>query len=54
MACDCNSAKTRLSRLKDEAAAGKGSTIARAGKPVAKLMPLAPASAMGRRVLVGL
>ena len=33
-------AKTRLSHLIDEAAAGKEVIIARAGKPVAKLVPL--------------
>lgn len=34
-------AKTHLSRLVDEAAAGEEIVIARAGKPVARLMPLA-------------
>ena len=33
-------AKTQLSHLIDEAAAGKEIIIARAGKPVAKLVPL--------------
>ena len=45
-----HAAKTQLSRLVDEAAGGEEITIARAGKPVARLMPLAGASA-GRRVL---
>ena len=35
-----HAAKTHLSRLIDEAAAGVEITIARAGKPVAKLAPL--------------
>jgi prevent-host-death family protein len=37
-----HAAKTQLSRLVDEAAAGQEIVIARAGKPVARLMPLAP------------
>lgn len=45
-----HAAKTHLSRLVDEAAAGEVIIIARAGKPVARLMPLAPAP-VGRRVL---
>jgi prevent-host-death family protein len=35
-------AKTHLSRLLDRAAAGEEIVIARAGKPVAKLVPLPP------------
>jgi prevent-host-death family protein len=35
-----HAAKTHLSRLVDEAAAGKEIVIARAGKPVARLAPL--------------
>ena len=35
-------AKIQLSRLVDEAASGKEVIIARAGKPVARLVPLAP------------
>lgn len=35
-----HAAKTHLSRLVDEAAAGQEIIIARAGKPVAKLVPL--------------
>lgn len=49
-AINIHAAKTQLSRLVDEAAAGKEIIIARAGKPVAKLVPLAPAS-QRRRVL---
>lgn len=37
-------AKTHLSRFVDQAAAGEEIIIARAGKPVARLTPLAPAS----------
>lgn len=46
-----HAAKTQLSRLVDEAAAGKEVIIARAGKPVAKLVPLTPPSTTQRRVL---
>ena len=35
-----HAAKTQLSRLVDEAAAGNEVIIARAGRPVARLMPL--------------
>lgn len=35
-------AKTHLSRLVDEAASGREIVIAKAGKPVAKLVPLTP------------
>lgn len=35
-------AKTHLSRLLDRAAAGEEIVIGRAGKPVARLVPLAP------------
>ena len=37
-----HAAKTHLSRLVDEAAAGQEIVIARAGKPVARLVALAP------------
>ena len=37
-----HAAKTQLSRLVDEAAAGAEIIIARAGKPVARLVPLTP------------
>ena len=46
-----HAAKTQLSRLVDEAASGREIIIARAGKPVARLMPLAPAPVAGKRVL---
>lgn len=36
-----HAAKTQLSRLVDEAAKGEEITIAKAGKPVARLVPLA-------------
>jgi prevent-host-death family protein len=44
-------AKTNLSRLVDEVAAGAEIIIARAGKPVARLVPLAVPPAATRRVL---
>jgi prevent-host-death family protein len=44
-----HAAKTHLSRLVDEAAAGEEIVIARAGKPVARLVALAPPST--KRVL---
>jgi prevent-host-death family protein len=37
-----HAAKTQLSRLVDKAAAGEEVIIAKAGKPVAKLVPLTP------------
>ncbi|MBC7801739.1 MAG: type II toxin-antitoxin system Phd/YefM family antitoxin [Gemmatimonadaceae bacterium] len=37
-----HAAKTHLSRLVDQAAAGEEIVIARAGKPIARLVPLAP------------
>lgn len=37
-------AKTHLSRLLERAAAGEEIVIARAGKPLARLMPLEPAA----------
>lgn len=37
-----NEAKTHLSRFVDQAAAGEDIIIARDGKPVARLAPLAP------------
>ena len=43
-------AKTHLSKLVDRAAAGNEIVIAKAGKPVARLVPLAPA---GRRRKLG-
>ena len=44
-----HAAKTQFSRLVDAAAAGEEIVIARAGKPVARLMPLA--SSKGGRML---
>ena len=46
-----HAAKTHLSRLLDEVAAGEEIIIARAGKPVAKLTPLTVTPAKPRRVL---
>jgi prevent-host-death family protein len=46
-----HAAKTQLSRLVDEAAAGEEIIIARAGKPIARLMPLAPPPTLQKRVL---
>lgn len=46
-----HAAKIQLSRLVDEAAAGNEVIIARAGKPIARLVPLAPPAATRRRVL---
>jgi prevent-host-death family protein len=46
-----HAAKTQLSRLVDAAAAGKEIVIARAGKPVARLVPLSGPTAKPRRVL---
>jgi prevent-host-death family protein len=42
MPVNIHEAKTQLSRLVDEAAAGHEIVIAKAGKPVAKLVPLRP------------
>ncbi len=44
-----HAAKTHLSRLVDQAAAGEEIVIARAGKPVARIVALEPPK--GRRVL---
>ena len=43
-------AKTHLSRLVDRAAAGEEIIIAKAGKPVARLMPLAKAPKPRRKL----
>ena len=43
-----HAAKTQFSRLVDEAAAGEEIIIARAGKPVARLVPLATPTARKR------
>jgi prevent-host-death family protein len=49
-----HAAKTQLSRLVDEAATGAEIVIARAGKPVARLVPLAsPQPAPGARRVLG-
>jgi prevent-host-death family protein len=47
-----HAAKTHLSRLVDEAASGAEIVIAKAGKPVAKLVPLAPAGKKRRSGLL--
>jgi prevent-host-death family protein len=50
-AVNMHQAKTRLSRLVDEAAKGKRFIIAKAGKSVVKLVPLdAPGSAQVRHL----
>jgi len=46
-----HAAKTQLSRLVDEAAAGEEIIIARAGKPVARLVSLATPPTVRKRVL---
>ncbi|MFC4168508.1 type II toxin-antitoxin system Phd/YefM family antitoxin [Teichococcus aestuarii] len=46
-----HAAKTHLSRLVDAAAAGEEILIARAGRPVARLVPLEEAPARPRRRL---
>jgi prevent-host-death family protein len=46
-----HAAKTQLSRLVDQAAAGEEIIIARAGKPVARLVPLATLPTAQKRVL---
>lgn len=43
-------AKTHLSRLLDDVARGEEVVIARAGKPLARLVPIAPALAGQRRL----
>jgi len=42
MEVNIHEAKTHLSRLLQKVAAGEEVTISRAGKPVAKLVPIAP------------
>jgi prevent-host-death family protein len=44
-----HAAKTQLSRLVDEAAAGQDVVIAKAGKPMVRLVPVGP----GRRTGLG-
>lgn len=46
-----HAAKTQFSRLVDEAEAGAEIIIARAGKPVARLVPLATGRASSKRSL---
>ncbi len=46
-----HAAKTHLSRLVDEAASGEEIIIARAGRPVARLMPLITTTGAAKRVL---
>jgi prevent-host-death family protein len=46
-----HAAKTQLSRLVDEAAAGAEIIIARAGRPVAKLVPLTAPQPRPKRTL---
>jgi prevent-host-death family protein len=45
-----HAAKTHLSRLVEEAAAGEEIIIAKAGTPLAKLVPLAPVERKKRRL----
>jgi prevent-host-death family protein len=49
-----HAAKTHFSRLVDQAAAGEEIIIAKAGKPVAKLVPLTPRQDRPKRRLGGL
>lgn len=46
-----HAAKTHLSRLIDEVATGGEVVIARAGKPVARLVPFAPVPEKAKRIL---
>ena len=46
-----HAAKTQLSRLVEQAAAGEEIIIARAGRPLARLVPLTEAAAGRKRVL---
>ena len=45
-----HAAKTHLSRLVEEAAAGEEIIIAKAGRPLAKLVPLVPVEGKKRRL----
>lgn len=45
-----HAAKTHFSRLVEQAAAGEEIVIAKAGKPLARLMPLAMPAAVPRRL----
>ena len=46
-----HAAKTHFSRLVDKAAAGEEITIAKSGKPVARLVPLRARGSTGKRKL---
>lgn len=46
-------AKTHLSRYVEQAAAGEEIIIAKAGKPIARLVPLAPSKLAPRRLGLG-
>lgn len=46
-----HAAKTQFSRLVDQAAAGEEITIAKAGRPVARLGPLAASASRAKRRL---
>jgi prevent-host-death family protein len=48
---DIHAAKAQFSHLVDRAAAGEEIIIAKAGMPVARLVPLNPATARPKRVL---
>ena len=50
---DIRESKTRLSRCVEQAAAGEEIIIAKAGKPIAGLMPLAPPKKEPRRLGLG-
>ena len=52
-AVNIHAAKTHFSRLVERAAEGEEIIIARAGKPVARLMPLAASKVRGRGMLRG-
>jgi prevent-host-death family protein len=45
-----HAAKTHLSKLLEEAAGGKEVIIAKAGKPIAKLVPLSPTKPRKRKL----
>lgn len=49
-ATNIHDAKTHLSRLVDRAGAGETVVIAKAGKPVAKLVPLTAADMPAKRI----
>jgi prevent-host-death family protein len=49
-AVNIHDAKTHFSRLIDEVAAGESITIAKAGRPVARLVPLEPLTVTSLRL----